>query len=230
MAKYSNTIEYQISTKLDPSGLTKLQTQLQDVETTLKKLTNGSNIDLGLNKSIEQVRELSNILTKSFNSSLKTLDLSVFKKELSQSSVTAQGLATAFKQAGAQGKLAFTDLLGQFGRIDTSLKRTSSTVDKMFNTIGNTVRWGIVSSGFSQILTSLHQSVDYVKELDDSLTQIMLVTDYSRQQMNEYAKSANEAAKALGSTTVGMTNASLVFAQQGGCKIFSWMDIKNFYW
>ena len=65
------------------------------------------------------------------------------------------------------------------------------------------------------MLNSLHQSVDYVKELDNSLTQIMLVTDYSRQQMNEYAKSANEAAKALGATTVDVTKGSTVFAQQG---------------
>ena len=64
-------------------------------------------------------------------------------------------------------------------------------------------------------MNMIHQSVDYVKDLDSSLTQIMLVTDYSRAQMQEYAKSANEAAKALGNTTTGMTNASLVFAQQG---------------
>ena len=43
----------------------------------------------------------------------------------------------------------------------------------------------------------------------------MLVTDYSREQMNEYAKSANEAARALGSTTTSVTQGSLVFAQQG---------------
>lgn len=64
-------------------------------------------------------------------------------------------------------------------------------------------------------MNAIHQSVQYAKDLDDSLTQIMLVTDYSRDSMNEYAKAANEAAKAVGQTTVGMTNASLIFAQQG---------------
>lgn len=64
-------------------------------------------------------------------------------------------------------------------------------------------------------MNAIHSSVEYAKELDDSLTQIMLVTDYSRDSMNEYAKAANEAAKAVGQTTVGMTNASLIFAQQG---------------
>jgi len=64
-------------------------------------------------------------------------------------------------------------------------------------------------------MNAIHSSVDYVKELDDSLTQIMLVTDYNRDSMNEFAKSANEAAKAVSMTTTGMTNASLIFAQQG---------------
>ena len=64
-------------------------------------------------------------------------------------------------------------------------------------------------------MNAIHNSVDYVKELDDSLTQIMLVTNYNRDSMNEFAKSANEAAKAVSMTTTGMTNASLVFAQQG---------------
>ena len=52
-------------------------------------------------------------------------------------------------------------------------------------------------------------------ELDDSLTQIMLVTNYNRDSMNQFAKSANDAAKAVSMTTAGMTNASLIFAQQG---------------
>lgn len=64
-------------------------------------------------------------------------------------------------------------------------------------------------------MNAIHSSVEYVKELDDSLTQIMLVTDYNRDSMNEFARSANEAAKAVSMTTTGMTNASLIFAQQG---------------
>ena len=64
-------------------------------------------------------------------------------------------------------------------------------------------------------MNAIHSSIDYVKELDDSLTQIMLVTDYNKDSMNEFARSANEAAKAVSMTTTGMTNASLIFAQQG---------------
>ena len=216
MAKYQNQIEYSITTKLDSKGLTQLQSQIKEVEASLKRLSgNDLNDKLNFNEPIRQLQELNKALSSSFNSSLGMLDLSKFKAQIQSAGVTAKDLGIAFKNSGAQGQVAMNNLLGQLGKVDTGLKRSSATVDKMFNTISNTVRWGIVSSGFSAMLNSLHQSVDYVKELDNSLTQIMLVTDYSRQQMNEYAKSANEAAKALGATTVDVTKGSQVFAQQG---------------
>lgn len=68
---------------------------------------------------------------------------------------------------------------------------------------------------FSGIMNSFHQATQYVKDLDTSLTNIMMVSGESRDAMNEYAKAANDAAKSLGSTTVGMTNATQVFVQQG---------------
>ena len=101
------------------------------------------------------------------------------------------------------------------GKIDTGLRQISKTGDKIMNTFGNTVRWGLIASAFSGVMNAAHESVQYVKDLDESLTNIMMVTDYSRSAMNDYAKAANEAAKSLGSTTTAMTNATLVFAQQG---------------
>lgn len=226
MAKYQNQIEYSITTKLDAKGLTQLQMQIREIEVSLQRLgSKDLNDPFGFSKSAQELSKLNKALSSSFNSSLGMLDLSKLKTELKDAGISAQTLGKAFSQGGAQGKIAMNNLLGQIGKIDTGLKRTSTTVDKMFNTISNTVRWGVVSSGFSAMLNSLHQSVDYVKELDDSLTQIMLVTDYSREQMNEYAKSANEAAKALGATTVDVTRGSQVFAQQGRLILLS-LDIK----
>ena len=216
MAKYQNQIEYNITTKLDAKGLTQLQNQIREVEASLSRLATKKDSDpFNFGESVQQLQKLNKALSSSFDSSLGMLNISKLKTELKDAGVTANQLGQAFSQGGAQGRIAFNNLLGQIGKIDTGLKRTSTTVDKMFNTISNTVRWGVVSSGFSAMLNSLHQSVDYVKELDDSLTQIMLVTDYSRQQMQEYAKSANEAAKSLGATTVDVTRGSQVFAQQG---------------
>lgn len=214
--KYSHSVEYNISTKLDKSGLTQLQTQIKQVELTMQQMANkelisGSKVETARG----QLQGLSSALTKAFNPSLGILDLSKFRAELTESKVTAQGLQTAFNLTGAQGAQAFGTLARQIGNFNNGFERTSSTLDKMYVTFQNTFRWGLISSFFSSFMNAIHQSVQYAKDLDDSLTQIMLVTDYSRDSMNEYAKAANEAAKAVGQTTVGMTNASLIFAQQG---------------
>ena len=212
--KYSNSIEYNISTKFDSSGITKLKSELAQVELKLQNMGNKNQL-FKFDEYRSQIQGLGDALTEAFNPSLGIINLQQFRAALKENQVTAQGLRDAFKAAGADGQVAFNNLIGQIGRLDTGIKRTSSAVDKMFTTFSNTFRWGLVSSFWSQFLNAIHSSVEYTKELDDSLTQIMLVTDYSRDSMNEYAKAANEAAKAVGQTTVGMTNASLIFAQQG---------------
>lgn len=216
MAKYSNTVEYNISTKLDGSGLTKLQAQIKQLENSMQQMSNRELIDEEKVRSAKaQLEKLNAALTNSFNSSLGILDLSKFRAELDSSGVSALGLQSAFNMMGAEGQAALNGLTTQIADFNGGMERTSSAVDKIFTTFSNTFRWGLISSFFSNFMNSIHQSVDYVKELDDSLTQIMLVTDYNRDAMNQYAKSANEAAKAVSMTTTGMTNASLVFAQQG---------------
>ena len=215
MAKYSNTIEYNISTKLDSKGLTQLQQQLKQIEISIQKMDNAGSLNSKIADARTQIKGLGNALSEAFNPSLGMVDLAKFNTALKENGVSAVELRNAFQLAGADGQVAFNNLVGQLGQLDLGLKRSSSSLNKIATTFGNTFRWGVIASFFSQFMNAIHSSVDYVKELDDSLTQIMLVTDYNRDSMNAYAKAANEAAKAVGQTTVGMTNASLIFAQQG---------------
>lgn len=216
ISKYSNTIEYNLKTTLDASGISKLQAEIRKTQDALRVLSAQELIgDKSASKAIQEIEKLQRALTTSFNSRVGMLDMNKFTAELTKSKTNLAGLQQEFAKAGTTGQTAFNQVIGRLGKLDTGVKSTSKAVDKIFNTIGNTVRWGVVSSAFNQMTNSIYQSVEYVKELDDSLTQIMLVTDYSRENMNDFARSANEAAKNLGSTTTAMTNASLVFAQQG---------------
>lgn len=216
ISKFSNTVQYNLKTTLDSSGLTKLQSQIRQTQNELTKMRSmGLISDKQVTEAKSQLIGLQTALSKSFNTKLGMMDMSAFQKNLKESGVEISRLATAFRSVGTNGTTSFNGLLGQLGRIDTRMQSLSKSTDKVINTIGNTFRWGIIASGFSQMMNSIHNAVDYVKDLDSSLTDIMMVTDYSKQQMNEYAKSANEAAKALGSTTVAMTQGTTVFAQQG---------------
>lgn len=215
MAKYVNEIAYNIKTTLDSSGIAQLQGQLRQVENQLTKLGSqkilGSNVD----QAVKDVQNLRKALDMSFNSKLGMLDMSKFTKNMKESGLSLDRLQASMMSIGAVGEKAFNNTIQTISRLDTGIKSVSKTADKMFNTFGNTVRWGVVASGFQSVLNSAHQAVSYVKELDESLTNIMMVTDNNRESMNEYAKVANKAAKELGSTTTAMTNATLVFAQQG---------------
>lgn len=214
--KYSNSIEYNISTKLDKTGITQLKNELQSLELILHKRSNKGLIDeKEFSHSLEQIRGLESALTEAFNPSLGMINLSKLNAGLKENEITATSLKQAFSNLGADGQVAFNNFITEIGKLDIGVRRTSSAIDKMAVTFSNTFRWGLISSFFSQFMNAIHGSVQYAKDLDESLTQIMLVTDYSRDSMNEYARAANEAAKAVGQTTVGMTNASLIFAQQG---------------
>lgn len=216
IAKYSSTIEYNLKTTLDSSGITKLQQEIAQLETQLTRLSSRKLIsDSDFNSAQTQIKALKTAISKSYNSKLGLIDWTSFNSSFKTAKGNIQDLITTMNKGGVTGKNTLTQTISTLGQLDTKLSSVSKATEKVFNTIGNTVRWGVVASGFQEVMNAAHDAVEYVKDLDTSLTNIMMVTDESRSSMNEYAKSANEAAKALGSTTVAMTDATTVFAQQG---------------
>lgn len=216
MAKYSNVVSYNIQTTLDASGIAKLQAEIRNVETELQRMANQNLIsDRSLSDASRKLKQLRTLISSAFNSNLGMIDITKFTNGLKSANLSLVDMQKAFSTAGSVGDAAFLSTLGRLGKLDTGIKSVSKTTEKLFNTIGNTVRWGVVANGFQSVLNSAHQTVQYVRDLDTSLTNIMMVTQQSKEQMNEFAQSANDAAKALSSTTVNMTDAALVFAQQG---------------
>ena len=216
LAKYSNTVEYQIRTTLDSSGIAKLKAELATLQNSLvSKNAQGLIPDNAFRKTMADIKQVDNALTKAFNGKLGMLDIKKFNSELTKGNQTLNSYYKSFSSLGSQGTRAFGQMYGQLTKIDTGMKQVSSTTDKIANTFGNTFRWGVIASMFSGIMNSIHQSVQYVKDLDKSLTNIQMVTASSREAMNDFAVQANEAAKRLGGTTVQMTNATEVFIRQG---------------
>ena len=215
LAKYSNTVEYQIRTTLDTSGLAKLKAEL----TSLQHLARSRNAQgiMGFdtattNKVLADINKVKTALNQAFNPKLGMMNNRALFNSIGKD---LNSIYSSFSKMGPQGVAAFGQVYGQIGKIDLGMKRISSTSDKIMNTFGNTFRWGMIASVFSGIMNSFHQSIQYVKDLDKSLTNIQMVTAQSREAMNDFAVQANEAAKRLGGTTVQMTNATEVFIRQG---------------
>lgn len=216
MAKYSNTVEYNIRTTLDNSGISKLQSELTQLQNKInvmgaKKLIPQESV----NKTLADITKVKNALTQAFNPKLGMLNTSAFLKNIDKAGLSMSGLYQSFSKAGASGVAAFNSMYGQIAKIDTGMRSVSSTTDKIMNTLGNTVRWGLIASGFAAVMKSVHSAAEYVKDLDKSLTNIQMVTASARDTMNDFAVEANKVAQRLGGTTVQMTNATEVFIRQG---------------
>lgn len=139
--KYSNTIEYNIKTNLDAKGLTQLKSELQGLELKLQTMGDKGFLDSKtFADARNQLQGLGQALTDAFDPSLGMLNLSALNKELKDNGVSAQGLRTAFGSLGAEGQIAFNNLTGQLGKLDTGLLRTNSQIDKLFTTFSNTFR------------------------------------------------------------------------------------------
>lgn len=214
MAKYTNTVAYQIQTKLDATGLNQLQQQLSSVSKSFSELAkkNSAYGQAQMKEDISRIQQVQAALSKSFNTNLNLVDLSAFKKEMGNLSLG--GLQETMSKT-AEGAKTFNSVLGTVGQIDTGFKNISSLSDKIMNTFGNTVRWGVTASIFQTIQNSLYRSVDYVKELDTSLNNIQIVTGETSANLTDWAKSANEAAAQLGASTVAFTDAAQLYAQNG---------------
>ena len=214
MSKFSNSIEFNLRTTLDASGITQLQGQLASISTQLdhmesKKLISPKEVYAAQGN----IQKLGQALSSSLNPQTGLLDLNKFQKQLNGLSLSQ--LEQSMSKVGATGQQAFGNMIGQIGRMDTSFKSISSFADKIFNTMGNTVRWGITASIFQTIQNSLYRAADYVQELDTSLNNIRIVTSASNEDMRNFALYANEAAQAIGASTTSFTDAAQLYAQNG---------------
>lgn len=219
MAKYSNVVEYNVVTNVDTSGIVKLQNELTKLKQSLKFDKSGFSQlgfdDAKIEKSIQKVNQLQTAITAAFNPKIGTIDLSKLNASLQKEHTSLQMIVKDWEQMGTRGTMAISNLSNALLSMNKGALNVNTTLSKIANTFGNTVRWGITASIFQEMMSSVQGAVSYMKDLDESLTQIQMVTNSSKEDMRELAQYANNAAQALGSTTVDYTNAVKVFVQEG---------------
>ena len=214
------TINYGIKFTADQSGLNKVKQSLQE----LRNLSAEDLLKIGDTKDLskaysdlrnikEEAEQIETALKKSFNQKLGVYNIEEFKKNLKGLDVSSIG--KDFEKAGAVGKKAFRDIASELSKTNLQAKKTSETLNKMKETLMNTIRWSISSSALNAFTGSIHEAYGYVKNLDKSLNNIQIVTQKNADTMADFAKQANKSAQALGKSTTDYTNASLIYYQQG---------------
>ena len=229
IAKYSNTVTWNLQTKYDSGNIAKMTADLERMGTLIEQNAqkwnnaynrNGSGIEQSANQAINKILEIQKVLDRSFNRQTNMFNVKELTEGLNNAGFDKFVAQIASAQTGVQGlnvrAVQFcNNLAANVGKINTNYTTLGNTVDKVMNTFGNTVRWGITASVFQTIQNSIYRSVEYLKELDTSLNNIRIVTGYSAEDMKSYADYANQAAQSLGVSTTAFTDAAQLYAQNG---------------
>ena len=203
---------------VDKNGLKELeniQNQLINISAQGNQAKGPSDLTKGLKEAGQTASKLYDILEKSYSANLGTVNVTKFKQELDKAGISVKTMKQDLAKAGTQGNAAFASLSSALLNTNVQLKKSSTLLDEMAQSMSNTVTWGITSSIFNRITNSVQDAFHYVKQLDSSLNDIRIVTDKSAESMAKFAVQANNAAKNLGASTRDYTDASLIYYQQG---------------
>lgn len=213
MASNGGKINFQVGFNVDKSGLSQMQSLFQQIASLAQEPAN--KLNTGLQQAAKTASTLDEILSRTFNTELGTLNVTKFNQELKNSGLTLKTIQADFNRIGTQGTDAYNRLAQAVLGTNQQLKQSSKLLNDMFTTFKNTVRYGISSSIFNNMANSIQKAYDYSRQLDTSLNDIRIVTDKSAESMADFAKQANEAAKGMGASTLDYTNAALIYYQQG---------------
>ena len=218
----SNNIDFNINLKTtsDLSGVNTVKKALNELKTITPSDFMKIHPTVDMNQARSEVMKFKPVLRDVQEAFDKALDpttgiLNIEKLNTSLNSIGIDKIATSFSAMGADGQKALTRIAAASMTTNVKLKETSSLIDNMGKSLLNTIRWSLSSGFVNNISGTFQKTIGYVRDLDESLNNIRIVTSKNADDMDRFAKKANEAAQALGTTTTSYTDASLIYYQQG---------------
>lgn len=218
----SNNVDFNINLKTtsDLSGVNTVKKALNELKTITPSDFMKIHPTVDMNQARSEVMKFKPVLSDVQEAFDKALDpttgiLNIEKLNTSLNSIGIDKIATSFSAMGADGQKALTRIAAASMTTNVKLKETSSLIDNMGKSLLNTIRWSLSSGFVNNISGTFQKTVGFVRDLDESLNNIRIVTSKNADEMDRFAKKANDAAQALGTTTTSYTDASLIYYQQG---------------
>lgn len=210
-------INIKIGTQLDNKGFTDIKNEFKDIKKSIEDMDKES---LKFNSSLKGVGETASIvssaLEKSYNPNLGNINLQTFNKELKRSGTTLSDVQTAMTSFGSKGITAWNDLASKVLSTNTAVKNTATILENIGDIFTKAFSWNIISQGMNEFANKAKEAVTFTQQLNESLNDIRIVTGASAEEMANFSIEAQKMAKELKtSSTVNVTNASLIYAQQG---------------
>ncbi len=212
MAKQLNVnLAFTADTSQAKTQISQLTKTLQEIQSKPATLFDDAN----LKRASQAALELQKHLQSAFDVNTGKLDLSKFSNNLAQSKKTLSDYHRDLTSLGPEGQKAFLQLSQSIASADAPMLKMNSRLQEFATTLKNTARWQISSSILHGFMGTLQSAYGYAKDLDESLTNIRIVTGQSADQMADFAAKANKAAQSLSASTTAYTDAALIFYQQG---------------
>ena len=218
----ANRIDIQVGYTVDKTGLNEVQNALKQVQLEANKASKSGTLTNELKEASNAAQKLQTMLNNAWNGKLNQLDLSKLNNSIKTTYGSVEKLKASFTLTGNAGSAGITAAATAYNKFASNvlntnlqLRQTNKFLDSMATTMANTVKWGVTTKIFNSITGSISKAYTYTKNLDSSLNDIRIVTNKSAESMETFARQANNAAKALGTSTLDYTQASLIYYQQG---------------
>lgn len=215
----NNKVNYDINFNVDMSSLELLKEALTNIQTMSSQYyikINGGKVAENQLKELKQTASQVEIaMDAAFNPKLNTFNFDLFNNILKNCGLNIQKIEKQFGTAKDTGNRAFRSLTEQLFTTNSELKKTKGFIQNIGETLFNAAKWSIAYGAINNITNGIKSAWTYAISLDSALNDIRIVTGKSYQEMEKFAKSANKAAKALGTSTMDYTKGSLIYYQQG---------------
>lgn len=205
--------EYTIGFKTDNSGLNQARKALQELQNITTKTPGFENMSVELQLAKKHAAELEGALSRSFNVKLKTTDVAKLRNELSQMNLNE--MYKDLSAIGPKGEEVFNRMATQAMKTNLQVKQGNTLLKKFGNTLYRNLEWMLAGNLINTITGVFQKAYGFTKNLDSSLNDIRIVTGKSADEMARFGEEAQKTAAALGKGTTDITNASLIFYQQG---------------
>ena len=214
--KISISLVFQPDTKAAKAAIKDLSNSLTAVQNQANtKIMMGEQLTTELSAAATAANKLQAAMRAATDPATGQVNMVKMNATLKATGASMEQLRNALVQGGQAGVQAFVDLNNAILKAQAATRQTKTMVDKMWDTLGNTVRWQISAQAIQAVTSGLSQAFQYAKDLNTSLNNIRIVTGKSQETMEKFAKAANDSAKALSTTTTAYTDAALIYYQQG---------------
>ena len=205
--------EYTIGFKTDNSGLKQAMDSLKSIQNITTKTPGFSGMSAEIAEAKKGAFDLEQALTRAFNPKMGSVNTTALRNELSKLNLAE--IRQDLMKMGPAGEAAFNQVAASAMKANLQIKQGNTLLTKFGNTLYRNLEWLISGNIISTVTGVFTKAYGFTKNLDSSLNEIRIVTGKSADEMARFGQEAQKTAMELGKGTTDITNASLIYFQQG---------------